>query len=181
MRRRELVFGAALALAPGCAALAQIEEDEDIRIGPDLRLREVPDISGRDLAGAPREAGRVRRLVLLGDRSAEVFSLDVPAVVQNENRFGLITPTVPQRFAGAQEVGPVRLGPGPALFAEFGEAGPARQIVILAGPKSYWLPLRRTRTRLPRLPEGLAVVGAVLRQPGEGPQPVLIRLDWRRT
>ena len=181
MRRRELFFGAALALTPGCAALAQIEEDEDIRIGPDLRLRAVPDISGRDLTSAPREVGRMRRLVLLGDRRAEILSLDLPAVVQNENRFGLITPTVPQRFAGAEEVGRVRLGPGPALFAELGEAGPAGQVVILAGPKSYWLTLRRSPTGLPRLPDGLAVVGAVLRQPGEGPQPILIRLDWRRS
>lgn len=180
MRRRNLILGAALALATGRAALAQFDDDEDIEVGPNLELLQVPDISGRDLAGAPRGTGRVRRLLLLGDATADVFSLDLPAVAQNEYRFGLITPTVPQRFAGAEEVGRVRLGPGPALFADLGGAGPARQVVILAGPVSYWLPLRRPRARLPRLPEGLPVVGQVLRRPGEGPQPVLIRLDWRR-
>ena len=170
MKRREfsshlLAAGAAGTLLPARPALANDEPGGN------------NDRNSNEFAGHGRIELRTDSQVILPVKlilhlrdTAEQFGIDLRPTLprRNENRIGLLTPTLRQQFRGAREIGGLRLW-GNTLIASVEGTLMPDVLHVLNGSTSFLIRTQRLAsadtTRLPAL-GGLPYLGRIFRQAG---------------
>jgi type II/III secretion system protein len=170
MKRREfssrlLAAGTAGTLLAAPPALASDEPN-----GNDDRNSNAFAGHGRIELRAENQTILPVKLILILEDTTEQFGIDLRLTLprRNENRLGILTPTLGKQFRGAREVGGIRLW-GNTLIAPVEDTLMPDVLHILNRSTSYLIrTLRLARTDTTRLPAlgNLPYLGRIFREAG---------------